>query len=395
MPVEPFSLLSRRAFCSTTTAALLVTARLWPQAPPLYGSVRPDVAAIDHDRILAAAGRALAAKPVPLTSLVEANSPGTPHDFYSEKETVPSNPAAFTAHQDALLTLSRQVAALAAAFQITHEDRYAAQAMVLLRAWFLESATRMTPTLLYGQMAPAVGKAERKSSSDGVIETVFLAEVAQAISVLAASKAVAAEDLAGVKGWFASYLQWLTESRLAGLARDQKDHHASSWLLQAAAYARLTGHDAALAELRHRFKTVTLRAQIVADGTFPHELATAYPYRNSMFNLDMLTAACELLSSRFENLWEVELQDGPGMHIAIAKYFPYMLNRRMWPYRADLTHFDDLPVRNPSLLFAARAYTRPEYAELWKTLEPDPAVLEIERTFPISQPLLWINHPRL
>jgi len=39
--------------------------------------------------------------------------------------------------------------------------------------------------------------------------------------------------------------------------------------------------------------------------------------------------------------------------------------------------------------------TRPEYAELWKTLPPDTAIPELQRTFPIRQPLLWItrSHP--
>ncbi len=395
--------LSRRAFCKVSAVAFLNgSARLHAQGTSLYGSTRPNVAVIDHDRILTAANIALTISPSPLTTLPATNSPGGPHDFYSEAigpelrpepKPQPGSPV-FTAHGDAVFSVSRQVAALAAAYQLTHEERYALHAMVQLRAWFLDPATRMTPALAYARMTPATSKADAKPSFEGVLETVFLAELAQAIPSFAASEAFSAGDLAALKAWFASYLQWLTESRLAGLARDQKDHHGSSWLLQAAAYGRLISDDAVLADLVHRFKTVTLRAQIVAEGTFPHELATPFPYRNSLFNLDLLTASCELLSSRFESLWEFELQDGPGMHIVMAHNFPYILNRRAWPYRADLTHFDDLPNRNPSLLFAAHAYSRPEYAELWKTLNPDPVVPELQRTYPISQPILWVNRPR-
>jgi hypothetical protein len=109
----------------------------------------------------------------------------------------------------------------------------------------------------------------------------------------------------------------------------------------------------------------------------------------------MLAAICDLLSTRFESAWDYELQDGPGMRAAIARHFPFILNRGAWPYKADTTHFTDLPIRPPSLLFAARAYSRPEYADLWKTLPPDPSIPELQRTFPIRQPLLWIarQHP--
>jgi hypothetical protein len=248
----------------------------------------------------------------------------------------------------------------------------------------------MTPALPYAGMI----RDDSKQHFEGILETVYLAEVAQAIPFLATSESFPTEDLAALKAWFASYLQWLTTSRLAALARDQKDHHASSWLLQTAAYARLTGDEPTLADLRHRFKSVTLRAQTVADGSFPHELATPYPYRNSLFNLDLLAASCDLLSTRFESLWEFELQDGPGLHVAMARHFPFIQHRNTWPYKADLTHFDDLPIRNPSLLFAARAYTRPEYADLWKTLPPDTPTPELQRTFPIRQPLLWITRSR-
>ena len=93
--------------------------------------------------------------------------------------------------------------------------------------------------------------------------------------------------------------------------------------------------DSALAELRHRFRTVTLRAQMASDGTFPHELVSETPYRDSLFNLDMLAGICQLLSTRFESVWDYSLEDGPGMRSAIAYHFPFIADRTMWPFRAD------------------------------------------------------------
>jgi hypothetical protein len=81
------------------------------------------------------------------------------------------------------------------------------------------------------------------------------------------------------------------------------------------------------------------------------------------------------------------------MRVAVARMFPFISHRGSWPYKADATFFNELPLRRPTLLFAARAYNRPEYADLWKTLPPDTSNPELDRTFPIRQPLLWVTRP--
>ncbi len=395
--------INRRSFCSQAATLILSPRLLLSQSRP---TTRPNVAEIDHNRILKAATDALTKSPTPLVSIPATRSPGTPHDFYSEAEDYfpnpvnPTgtyvlhssglpNPTAFTAHRDALLNVCIDVPALTAAFLLTKDARYAEHAVAHLHAWFIDPATSMTPSLLYGRTIPPA----KNGRLEGVVEAVHLAEVVQCLAFLANTDALTEPNLAALKKWFEEYFEWLNSSRLAGLARDNKSHHGTSWLLQASAIARLgqLTNDAPLTALRHQYESSTIRAQIVSDGTFPHELTTANPYRNSLFNLDMLTGICLLLSTRFEDVWSYELQDGPGMRSAIARHYPYILDRGAWPYRADAIDFNKLPVRPPSLLFAARAYDRPEYASLWKTLPADPEVPELQRTFPIRQPLLWVT----
>jgi hypothetical protein len=45
----------------------------------------------------------------------------------------------------------------------------------------------------------------------------------------------------------------------------------------------------------------------------------------------------------------------------------------------------------PSLLFAGLALGKPEYLTLWRKLDPDPAVKEVLRNFPVGLPLLWVG----
>ena len=407
--------LTRRAFLpaalSLFAPRLLRAQSLHPAGP----SPHPDVAAIDHDRVLTAAHSYLEQPPVPITALRSRRSPGEPQDFFSESDewlpnpdspTAPYihsnrdlNPDAFTAHTEALINLSLYVPALTAAFLLTRTTQpdlarqFADHAVSHLRAWFINPSTLMKPELLYAQLIPGPPLSNPSPSRfQGIIEAIQLVEVAQSIPFLESSSALSSKDLEAIHSWFAAYLDWLTTSRLAGLARDQKDHHGTSWLLQAAAFTSLTvKDDAALTTLRHHFRSVTLRAEIVADGSFPHELATPNPYRNSLFNLDMLAVLCDLLSTRFDSVWTYELQDGPGMRSVIARHYPFILSRHAWPYLADATRFNELPLRQPSLLLAARAYSQPDYSDLWKKLPPDPTDPILQRTFPIRQPLLWVT----
>ena len=243
---------TRRIFCSQAATLLLTPRLLLAQSK---STTHPDVAAIDHDRILLAADHALTQSPTPLTSIPAPHTPGTPHDFYSEAEdywpdpaaptgpyivrTGPSNPAAFTAHRDALLNLGIAVPALTAAFVVTKDPRYATQAIAHLKAWFIDPATSMTPSLLYAQVVPPA----KTGRFEGIVEAVHLAEVAQSLPFLATSDALTPDDLTALQKWFADYFDWLNTSRVAGLARDHKSHYGTSWLLQAAACARLNTKD--------------------------------------------------------------------------------------------------------------------------------------------------------
>lgn len=381
--------LTRRRFCSQAIALLAASGQLRETASSqgIGSTARPNVAAIDHDRILSLADRDLT-KPVrPITSYEADRSPGPPNDYYSDSS---DQPDPFLAHRDALFALGHIIPALAAAYVITQDERYAKQAISHIQAWFVTPETAMTPTLEFAQVAASA----KTGRPEGVIEGLPIVEIAQSIPFLSRSEASTPAVLDGITKWFISYLDWLNSSRTAGLARDMRDRNGSSWMLQAAACAKINvKDDRALTALRHQFRSSTIRAQINFDGNFPREVSTANPYRNSLFNLDMLAGVCDLLSTRFESVWNYELQDGPGMRTAIARFFPFIANRGSWPYKADSALFTELPLRRPALLLAARAYNQPAYADLWKTLPADTTNTELDRTFPIRQPILWVTRP--
>ena len=394
----------RRQFCLTSAIALAGTAL--PQTSQAFaGRSRPllDVAAIDRARVLSAANRYLGEPPVTVTSAHSDRSAGGVHDYFSEGDywwpdpahpSGPyiqkdgfSNPDNFNAHREALIRLSLHVPALVAAWKLTREKRYATRAGDHLRAWFVTAQTRMNPNLEHAQAISG----RTTGRGIGIIDTLHLVEVARATAVMEPAGALSPADHEAVLHWFRDYLAWMTTSKNGMEERDAKNNHGTCWLLQAAEFARLTGNATVTTFARDRLRLTILPTQVAPDGSLPLELARTKPYSYCLFDLDVLATACHVLSEKDEDLWRFKTADGRGMEKAVAFMFPFIRDRGAWPFRHDVEHFEELPVRQVNLLFAGLAYRQQAYLDLWKTLNPDPTSPEIIRNFPIRQPVLWVS----
>lgn len=349
-----------------------------------------------------AANRCLRERPITITAASSPQSAGGAHDYFSEgdywwpdadnphgpyvQRDGMTNPANFTAHRHALIRLSLHVPALAAAWTISRERRYAAHAAWHLRAWFLDERTLMNPHLRYAQAIH--GRVTGRGV--GIIDTLHLVEVARAIDAVERAGVLAPAALDGVRQWFAQYLTWMTTHAYGVAERDAQNNHATCWVVQVAEFARYTGNAGLTALCRDRVKSVLLPDQMAADGSFPRELARTKPYGYSLFNLDAFATACRILSTPTDDLWTFTLPDGRGMRKAMAFMAPYIADKRTWPYAKDVMHFDGWPIRHPSLIFASIALGEPRYFELARRLDPDPTAGEIVRNYFVRQPILWL-----
>ena len=145
-----------------------------------------DLAAEERGRVLKAADKYLAEKPVTVTAASSPRSAGGLHDFFSEGDywwPDPKNPGGpyiqrdgmrnpdnFVEHRRAMIRLSLIVPALAAAWRITKQRKYSDHAALHLRAWFIVDATRMNPNLLYAQAI----KGKFTGRGTGIIDTLHL-----------------------------------------------------------------------------------------------------------------------------------------------------------------------------------------------------------------------------
>lgn len=360
------------------------------------------VAANDRDRILLAAERYSLLPPETITSNPSERNPGGPHDYFSEADYFwrnsadpegpflhrdgYSNPDNFQGHRKAMVAMSVQVPALAAAWMLTGERRFAEHAAEHLLAWFVREETRMNPHLEFSQGVQGV----TNGSSWGVIDTLHLAEVARAASILP-DEVLNLHDAQAVRNWFESYLNWMKTSENGSKERSAANNHATAWALQASEYARLIGDEETRRDIREWYRTVFLPDQMGLDGGFPRELARTKPYNYSIFNLEVVVTLCQSLSSPEESLFHFTLEDGRGACKAMEFLYPYLADKSKWPYAKDVEHFNSLPVRSSSLLFCGVACGREEYVNLWKRLDPDPTDREVIRNYPVRQPLLWLT----
>jgi hypothetical protein len=103
--------------------------------------------------------------------------------------------------------------------------------------------------------------------SIGIIDTIHLVEVARAIERLDGAPGWTTEDAHAVRAWFAEYLTWLTTDPFGLQERDATNNHGTCWVMQAAAFAHLTGNAAVLEFTRDRFKTVLVAKHMAARGS--------------------------------------------------------------------------------------------------------------------------------
>jgi alpha-galactosidase len=388
---------------ASRTATALALALFFTHSVAAAAEALPfDLKEYERPRVIRAADKFLGEAPLTITAYPAARSAGGLHDYYSEADYAwpdpkspsgpyvtrdgMSNPDNFNDHRHALIRMSIQVPALTAAWMITGDEKYSRHAVAHLRAWFVDEATRMNPSLLYSQAI----RNKVTGRGIGIIDMLHLVEVARSVEVLRRHGQLSKENETAIVRWFADYLKWMTTHPYGIDEGKAKNNHAVCFWLQVAAFAQLTGNQTALDECRRRYKEQLL-PQIAADGSFPRELARTKPYGYSLFNLDQMTMLCRVLSAPDDDLWTFKLSDGRSIRNGPEFMYPFVKDKSTWPYKADVMYFDQWPVRSCTWLFAGLAFHEPSYIDLWKHLNSDPTNDEVIRNLPIRQPVIWFD----
>jgi hypothetical protein len=335
-------------------------------------------------------------EPITVTASFSPRSSGTVHDFFSEGDywwpdstnlDGPYVQRDGLTNRKAMIRFSTVVGSLASAWIVTKDVRYLNHAMKHLQAWFVDPETKMNPHLLYAQAI----KGRVTGRGIGIIDTIHLIEVAQSVRVFENSSQADQAIIKNVKNWFGQYLTWLTTHPYGLEEMNAKNNHGTCWVMQVAAFAKLTDDKKLIETCVDRYKNVLLPQQMEADGSFPLELKRTKPYGYSIFNLDAMTMICVILSNEKDNLWKFETDDHKTIRNGIGYLYPYIENKTLWPHKPDVMYWNNWPVAQPFLLFGAITFDNEQWFKTWKHLDHEPKEEEVIRNLPIRNPLIWLS----
>lgn len=354
---------------------------------PLYESV----SSLLKKNILLEAKNNLTAKPITVTSFQSERSAGGKHDFFSEGDywwpdssnpTGPyiqkdglTNPDNFTAHRKAMIRFSRIVANQTSAYLLTGKTMYAHQAIKHLKAWFVDTNTLMNPSLLYAQAI----KGKVTGRGIGIIDMIQMIEVAKSIQILEKTNLIPQSDRLQIHQWFSNYLKWVTTHPYGIDERNAKNNHGTCWVMQVSAFADLVNDSSLLNDCKNRFTNVIIPNQMDEQGAFPLELKRTKPYGYSIFNLDAVMTIAHIH----------KIKD-PSLKKSIQFLYPYIQDKKSWPYSKDVMYWDEWPVAAPFLLFGYVNHNEVEWLKTWEKLNHFPTNEEVIRNLPVRNPLIWL-----
>jgi hypothetical protein len=220
------------------------------------------------------------------------------------------------------------VETLALGYYLRGDEAYAAKAVQVLRAFFVDPATRMNPNLEYGQGIPGI----TTGRGIGLIETAQLTRVVDAIGLLEGSKAMTAADERGLNDWFGKFLDWMQTSKNGKDEAAAKNNHGTYYDVQAASYALFVGKTDLAKSILETAKQKRIASQIEPDGRMPLELERTNAWSYSAFNLRAMMNLATLGTRVGVDLWNFETKDGRSIRKAVEFLYPFSTGEK-WTYQ--------------------------------------------------------------
>lgn len=217
---------------------------------------------------------------------------------------------------------------LALSWSIFREEAHARHAGKLLRAWFIDPATRMNPHLTYAQAVPG----HNEGRGFGIIDGIHFLRLPDAILQLRGAPGWSDDDEKAARQWFSDYLDWLLTSAHGAEARDASNNHGTLYDVQCLTYARFLGRVEIARQILSAVPTRRIDTQIAADGRQPRELERTRAWTYSVKNLDGLLLLAALSPPDGPDLWKYRGPDGQSLPVAL-EYMLYFLNPQVpWPH---------------------------------------------------------------
>ena len=204
---------------------------------------------------------------------------------YIERDGI-TNPEIALYDRTRLGQTASRIATLSLAWYLSGDEAYAAKAAALLKAWFLDPATRMNPHLEYAQMIPGVNGG--KGRPFGVLDGYSFVEMLDGVALLEGSKAWTRKDDRALRKWMDRFLDWILTSEQGRQESQMANNHSTAYDAQAIAIALYTGRHDVARRIIGEVPAKRIFTQIEPDGMQPHEMWRTLSFGYSQYNLTHL-----------------------------------------------------------------------------------------------------------
>ena len=230
--------------------------------------------------------------------------------------------------RDQIGMMTQDVALLSLAYFFFEDEKYADRAAELIRAWFLDEATRMNPHMKFGQAVPG-----RSVGRDvGILDARSFVKVLDSLPLLESSDAWDQASSDQLEHWFREYLSWLLISDLGREEAAGENNHGSWFAAQAVRIALFVGKNDVAREIVRQVHQERIPMQFASDGSQPEELERTLSLHYSFFNLEALSIVARAAESLGMDLWTSN-SDGMGLRHGIDYLLPYVAGKKEWPFQ--------------------------------------------------------------
>ncbi|RYY60284.1 MAG: hypothetical protein EOO05_10415 [Chitinophagaceae bacterium] len=217
------------------------------------------------------------------------------------------------------------ISTLALAYYFSDEEKYAEHAALLMRTWFLDTATRMNPNLNYGQAM----KGHNTGRAAGLIDTRHFIKVIDAAGLISRSKAWQPGDHSGLQQWFAEFLRWMQTSKI-GLNEMAATNNHGAWYDSQRLSMALFTDSAALVKSIIASAASRLDRQVDTDGRFPEEMERTNSFHYTAFTMNAFFSIARQSATAGYDFWQLVTASGKSLRMAFDKFYPYLVQDKKW-----------------------------------------------------------------
>jgi hypothetical protein len=253
---------------------------------------------------------------------------------------------------------------LGLAWGITGREEFADHASKLLRAWFLDPATKMNPNFSHAQAVLG----ENAGRGTGLIEFGSMAHLIDSLDLLKSSRSWTTQDQQQMTAWLTEYANWLATSKQAADERKAANNHGTWFDTEEVSLLIYLGKKQQAHDICERAKA-RIGKQIEPDGHQPLEEARADGFGYSVFNLEALCLLATLSDRVDVDLWHFQAPDGRGIRKVMEYLAPYADPDKKWPH--NQLNPPKATALVPALSWAVAIYGDDAFGPALRKLPPD------------------------